>query len=39
LNVRLGVENIFDTYYSTFSSWNNIPSKGRNLVLNLNFGF
>ena len=38
-NVRLGVENIFDTYYSTFSSWNNIPSMGRNFVLNLNFGF
>lgn len=38
-NLRLGVENIFDTYYSTFSSWNNIPNKGRNFVLNLNFGF
>jgi iron complex outermembrane receptor protein len=38
-NVRAGVENVFDTYYSTFSSWNNIPSQGRNFVLNLNFGF
>lgn len=38
-NVRAGIENVFDTYYSTFSSWNNIPNKGRNFVLNLNFGF
>ena len=38
-NVRVGVENIFDAYYSTFSSWNNIPNKGRNFVLNLNLGF
>jgi iron complex outermembrane receptor protein len=38
-NVRAGVENVFDTYYSTFSSWNNIPNKGRNFVLNLNFVF
>jgi len=38
-NLKAGVENIFDTYYSTFSSWNNIPNKGRNFVLNLNFSF
>lgn len=36
LNIKAGVENVFDTYYSTFSSWNNIPNKGRNFVLNLN---
>ena len=38
-NARAGIENIFDTYYSTFSDWNNIPRKGRNLFLNLAFGF
>ncbi len=38
-NLKGGVENIFDAFYTTYSSWNNIPSKGRNFVLNLNFGF
>ena len=38
-NVKVGIENIFDTYYSTFSDWNNIPRKGRNFFLNLAFGF
>lgn len=38
-NVKMGIENIFDTYYSTFSDWNNIPRKGRNLFLNLSFTY
>ena len=38
-NVKAGIENIFDTYYSTFSDWNNIPRKGRNFFLNIAFGF
>ncbi|PWA07490.1 TonB-dependent receptor [Flavobacterium psychrotolerans] len=38
-NVGAGVENILDTYYSTFSDWNNIPRKGRNFFLNVSFGF
>ena len=38
-NVKIGIENIFDTYYSTFSDWNNIPRKGRNLFLNLAFNY
>ena len=37
--IKAGVENILDTYYSTFSDWNNIPRKGRNFFLNLSFGF
>uniref|UniRef100_UPI003C757787 TonB-dependent receptor domain-containing protein n=1 Tax=Salinimicrobium sp. GXAS 041 TaxID=3400806 RepID=UPI003C757787 len=37
LTVKIGAENIFDTYYSTFSDWNNIPRRGRNLFLNLNY--
>jgi iron complex outermembrane receptor protein len=38
-NIKFGIENIFDTYYSTFSDWNNIPRKGRNFFLNLNFRY
>jgi iron complex outermembrane receptor protein len=39
LNLGIGIENIFDTYYSTFSSWNNIPSMGRNFYMNLTFQY
>ena len=39
LNVRAGIENILDTYYSTFSDWNNIPRKGRNFFLSVNFAY
>lgn len=38
-NVKLGIENILDAYYSTFSDWNNIPRKGRNFFLNVNFNY
>lgn len=38
-DLKAGIENVFDTYYSTFSDWNNIPRKGRNLFLNVAFGF
>lgn len=38
-NVKAGVENILDTYYSTFSDWNNIPRKGRNVFLNIAFSY
>jgi iron complex outermembrane receptor protein len=37
MTVKLGAENLFDTYYSTFSDWNNIPRRGRNLFVNLNY--
>ncbi|UFH47845.1 TonB-dependent receptor [Flavobacterium galactosidilyticum] len=39
LNVRAGIENILDRYYSTFSDWNNIPRQGRNFFLNLTFTY
>ena len=39
LNVRAGIENILDSYYSTFSDWNNIPRQGRNFFLNLTFTY
>ncbi|MBO7113396.1 MAG: hypothetical protein J6V75_05560 [Bacteroidaceae bacterium] len=37
LTVRGGVENLFDKRYSSYSDWNNIPQKGRNIYLNLTF--
>ena len=37
LLMNVGIENIFDTYYSTFTDWNNIPRMGRNVFLNLTY--
>jgi iron complex outermembrane receptor protein len=34
-NLKSGVENVFDAYYSTFADWNNIPRRGRNVFINL----
>lgn len=34
---NLGVENIFDTYYTTYTDWKNIPRMGRNLFLTLTY--
>jgi iron complex outermembrane receptor protein len=38
-NLKSGVENLFDAYYSTYSDWNNIPRKGRNFFVNLGISF
>ncbi|MDR1524002.1 MAG: TonB-dependent receptor [Tannerella sp.] len=38
-NLKAGVENLFDTYYSTYASWRNIPRKGRNVFINLGINF
>jgi iron complex outermembrane receptor protein len=38
-NTKAGIENVLDTYYSTFSDWNNIPRKGRNFFLNVAFNY
>jgi iron complex outermembrane recepter protein len=38
-NLKSGVENLFDTYYSTYSDWKNIPRKGRNFFVNLGIDF
>jgi len=35
ITLRAGIENIFDKAYSTYSDWNEIPQKGRNIYLNL----
>ncbi len=35
LYLKGGIENVFDTYYSTYSDWNNIPRMGRNFFVNI----
>ena len=35
LSLRAGVENLFDKAYSSYSDWNKIPQKGRNIYLNI----
>ncbi|MDO1499172.1 TonB-dependent receptor [Winogradskyella maritima] len=37
LDAQVGVENLFDTYYSTYTDWNNIPRMGRNIYLTLSY--
>lgn len=32
--LRCGVDNLLDAYYSTFSDWNNVPRPGRNAFVN-----
>lgn len=39
LILKLGVENLFDRYYSTFDDWSGIPRMGRNIYSNLIFKF
>lgn len=36
-NVHVGVDNLFDRYYSTYADWNHIPQKGRNIYANVAF--
>ncbi len=37
LFVKAGIENILDTYYSTYTDWNNIPRMGRNFYLTISY--
>ena len=39
LNLKAGIENILDSEYSTFADWNNIPRMGRNVFMNVSYGF
>lgn len=39
LQLRFGVENILNTYYSTYSDWNHIPRKGRNFFISISYQF
>jgi len=38
-SVQVGVENIFNEYYSTYADWGNIPRIGRNIFTSLKFSF
>ena len=35
--LKAGVENLFDTSYSTYADWNNISRMGRNFFLNVSY--
>lgn len=35
--LKYGVENILDSYYSTYADWNNVPRPGRNFFLNASY--
>ncbi|QAA81669.1 TonB-dependent receptor [Aequorivita sp. H23M31] len=35
LFVKAGIENILDTYYSSYTDWKNIPRMGRNIYLTI----
>lgn len=37
LVTKLGLENIFDTRYSTYSDWKNIPRMGRNFFVTMSY--
>lgn len=39
LTVKTGIENLFDTYYTTFSDWNRLPRMGRNVFIHLVYNF
>ena len=39
LAFKAGIENLFDSYYSTFADWNKIPRMGRNIFVNVVYGF
>lgn len=39
LRFQLGAENLFNTYYSTYADWGNIPRMGRNVYTSLKFNF
>lgn len=39
LLIKLGVENLTDQYYTTYSDWNKIPRMGRNAFINLTAHF
>ena len=37
LFVKAGIENILDTFYSSYTDWNNIPRMGRNFYLTISY--
>ncbi|MDO4230387.1 MAG: TonB-dependent receptor, partial [Capnocytophaga sp.] len=39
IDIELGVENLFDSYYSTYANWKNFPQMGRNILLSVRYSF
>jgi iron complex outermembrane receptor protein len=39
INLKSGIENLFDAHYSTYADWKNIPRKGRNIFINTGINF
>src|SRR5690606_36869516 len=37
--LKAGVENLFNTNYTTFADWNRLPRMGRNVYLNVIYNF
>ncbi|NGM63056.1 TonB-dependent receptor [Sphingobacterium sp. SGG-5] len=37
--LQIGAENLFNTYYSTYADWGNIPRMGRNIFTTLKINF
>lgn len=37
LYLKCGVENLLDTYYASYTDWNNIPRMGRNFFLTVSY--
>ena len=39
IQIKTGIENLLDTYYTTYSDWNKIPRPGRNAFVHLSYIF
>jgi iron complex outermembrane receptor protein len=39
VNLKSGVENLFDACYSTYADWKNIPRRGRNIFVHIGINF
>ncbi len=39
IHTKIGVENLLDTQYNTYSDWNTIPRPGRNIYVNIHYQF
>ena len=39
IQIEAGVENLLNTYYSTYADWGNIPRMGRNIFTSLKYSF
>lgn len=37
IHIKLGMENVFDSYYSTYTDWRNIPRMGRNFFATFSY--